>query len=112
MKTAILTIVSFLILGFSGMSVANPKVSTGDDLDKVIKKQIAYPEFARAQKLEGVVLVDFTLNADGTIKVNATNQSDVNLKEYVVSKLEQIKVNPDSAEGKTYCVKFVFEYIK
>lgn len=112
MKTTILTIVSFLILLFSGISRASTTGPMGGDIDKVLKKQIVYPAFAREQKLEGVVLVDFTVNADGTIKVNITNQSDDRLKEYVVSKLEQIKLKPELSVEETYCVKFIFEYIK
>lgn len=112
MKAIILTLVSALIIGFSSTSnasIINPK--TGD-LEKLIQKQISYPQFAKEQKLDGVVLVSFTVNSDGSINVNTTNQSDIRFKEYVVSKLKSLKIKSGSKSAKTYNVKFDFKYVK
>lgn len=112
MKAIIISLASVLIIAFSGVSNANTISPKGGDIKKLIQKQVSYPDFAKEQKLEGVVLVDFTLNADGTIKVNTTNQSDINLKDYVVTKLKQIKLKPDTSAAKSYSVKFDFKYVK
>ena len=84
-----------------------------ENIDKLIKKEISYPDFAKQQKLEGIVLVNFTINLNGTISVNLTNESNTSLKDYVVAKLLQLKLIPtNDSLNKTYNVKFDFKFEK
>jgi len=108
-KSTILIGIAVIIIA-SFVKAGNPKSSS---IDKIIKKEISYPEFAKKQRLEGVVLVNFSVNKDGSIKVNLTNESDTNLKDYVVSKLKLIKVkNPEENNTLSYDVKFEFKFEK
>jgi len=107
MKTLILTLVfaiAFAVNTFA--SGINPK----NDIKKTLSKEISYPEFAKEQKLEGVVMVSFSINENGFINIDLTNASNEDLKEYVVGKLKNlIFKNSDKAESK-YNMKFEFKF--
>lgn len=105
-----LIIVLLLSLGLSNVKGENPMSKS---VTKIIKKEITYPEFAKEQKLEGVVLVSFSFNEDGTININTTNESNVLLKNYVVEKLQRISIGAIPTDLKEpYQVKFEFKYIQ
>ena len=109
MKT---TIVSLMILTVSTIGKVNANSIKPVSMDKMLKKEISYPDFAKQQKLDGTVLVSFSVNADGTISVNLTNDSNASLKDYVVEKLKQLKIIPSADNtDKTYNVKFDFKFI-
>lgn len=111
MKTLIITISLMLLTLIFTSANASPKKTK--DINKILQKEIVYPDFAKEQKLEGTVLVSFTVNADGTITINLTNESDPALKDYVVSKLTSLKIIPAKENaGKSYDVKFEFKLEK
>jgi outer membrane biosynthesis protein TonB len=111
MKTLIVTI-SLMLLTLTFTS-ANASTRKPRDINKILQKEISYPDFAKTQKLEGTVLVSLTVNTDGTIKVNLTNDSNATLKDYVVSKLQSLKIIPSSENaGKSYDVRFEFKLEK
>jgi hypothetical protein len=77
---------------------------------KVINAEITYPEFARKALLEGVVYVTFTIDETGKIKVKESNSLCEQLREYVIEKLNNLSVTPDSEyKGITYSMKFSFK---
>ena len=103
-----LMMLTVAITGSVSAKSTNPK-----EIEKFLKKEISYPDFAKQQKLEGIVLVNFSVNSDGSINVNLTNESDVNFKDYVVAKLKQLKIIPSKNYiGKSYDVKFNFKFEK
>lgn len=111
MKTLI-AIISLMLLALIDTS-ANASTRKPKDIGKILQKEISYPDFAKDQKLEGTVLVSFTVNTDGSITVNLTNESNATLKDYVVSKLRSLKIIPTKENtGKTYDVKFEFKLEK
>ncbi|MGD0710063.1 MAG: energy transducer TonB [Bacteroidales bacterium] len=113
MKTTIIAIISIVLLSIAVSGKANANSITPGNLEKLIGKQISYPDFAKQQKLEGVVLVDFSVNPDGTITVNQTNASNASLKDYVVAKLKQLNIIPSKDNiNKTYDIRFDFKYEK
>ncbi|MFA5780647.1 MAG: hypothetical protein WC868_00050 [Bacteroidales bacterium] len=105
--TILISLVIFTIASLDTANAGNPKTTS---IDKLLNKEISYPDFAKQQKLEGFVLVNFTVNSDGTICVNLTNESDANLKDYIVGKLMNLKIIPSKENtSKTYDVKFEFK---
>ncbi len=102
-----LTILVILTCSFSKAGIP----STNEKIDNILKKEISYPDFAKKQKLEGVVLVSFTVKADGSVKINLTNESNNSLKDYVVKKLQSLKVVTNDSCDKTYNVKFEFKTV-
>jgi TonB family protein len=113
MKTTIITIISLMLLTVAGSNKVNANSINPGSINKLLQKEISYPDFAKQQKLEGIVLVNFSVNTDGTISVNLTNASDASLKDYVVSKLKQLKILPTKDNvDKTYNVKFDFKFEK
>jgi len=113
MKTKITKIVSLMLLTVFITGKVNAKSTNPKDIDKILKKEISYPDFAKQQKLEGIVLINFSVNSDGTISVNLTNGSNASLKDYVVEKLEHLKIIPSKNNcDKNYNVKFNFTFEK
>ncbi len=110
MKTTIIAIISIVLLSVAVGGKANANSITPGNIEKMIGKQISYPDFAKQQKLEGVVLVDFSVNPDGTISVNEANASNTSLLDYVVAKLKQLNIIPSKdIVNKSYDVKFDFK---
>jgi len=112
MKTilSILLSLTFFILCAGAVHANGPKTQS---IDKLLKKEISYPDPARKQKLEGMVLVSFTINANGTVTINMTNESSAVFKDYVVNKLKKLRIKPSKENtGITYNVKFVFKIEK
>lgn len=113
MKTIIIFLIGLMVISVTGNSAKATTTDNPTKVEKLLKKTIAYPDFAKKEKMEGVVLVSFTVNNDGTLSINLTNESNKVLKEYVVDRLNQIKLKPENTEkGKTFNVKFDFKYEK
>ena len=113
MKTLIISLISLMILCATGSVAKATDSDNPTKIEKLLKKIITYPDFAKKEKIEGVVLVNFTVNSDGTLNINLTNESSEAFKKYVVDKLSLIKLKPGTTEeGKTYNVKFEFKYEK
>jgi hypothetical protein len=113
MKTIIISLISLMLISATGSFAKTANTDNPTKVEKLLKKMIAFPDFAKKEKMEGIVLVSFTVNNDGTLSVNLTNESSESLKEYVLDKLSQIKLKPGNSEaGKTYNVKFEFKFEK
>lgn len=110
MKASVIKMASLVILGIISISFLKAENPTPEKIDKLLKKEISYPEFAKEQKLEGMVLVNFTVTAEGNIRINLTNESDVSLKDYVVKRLQNLWIKPSGeSTEKSYNVKFEFK---
>jgi hypothetical protein len=113
MKTIIIILISLMTINITGNSAKAANIDTPTKIEKLLKKTISFPDFAKNEKMEGIVLVNFTVNSDGTLSVNLTNESSEALKNFVVSKLSQIRLKPgNTEEGQTYNVKFEFKFEK
>lgn len=111
MKTIIISFISLMIISATGSFAKAANTDNTTKIEKLLKKTIAYPDFAKKEKMNGVVLVSFTVNSDGTLSVNLTNESSEALKKYVVDKLSKIKLKPENIEaGASYNIKFVFTF--
>ena len=109
MKTVILTLVFTAIVAVNSFaSSINPKSNIKD----VLNKEITYPEFAKEQKLEGVVMVSFSINESGLINIDLTNASNEDLKKYVIEKLKKLifKDSNDIEIKSKYNMKFEFKF--
>lgn len=115
MKTLKIFSGTFLILLLTAKSLfAGIDPSTTDNiLYSQINKNIKYPEQARIEKIEGFVLVSFTVSNDGTLIITGMNSSNSLLKNYVEEKLKEIRMNHfDSSAERTFNVKFNFQLLK
>ena len=74
-----------------------------------IRSEIAYPEQARRDKLEGNVLIDFTLLADGSIKdIDIRSSSDRVFNNVSVNAVRQFKCTAQGSDMRV-SVPFVFK---
>jgi hypothetical protein len=83
-----------------------------DGLSTVITAQVTYPDFAIEKRITGFVVVELSVNTDGSIRVERINASQPELLEYVLGKLEQTKVqNSAQLTGKPYYYRFDFQLL-
>lgn len=116
MKTKLLTLLSLIVLGvvsqgFAAEKVANSKAN--EEVAKVVKAKIQFPSFLKADGIENAqVLVEFTVNENGSLNVINTNQTDQRVKNYVMEQLENIQVQEaDYEEGEVYVLKLNFRLL-
>lgn len=103
-----ITLAIALILGM-GIAQNSFGSSNPDELDKVIRKSMSYPAFAKNEKMQGLVLVKYAVQDDGTVRVLEMNASHSKLAQYVKDRLEGIVVADTSATG-VHFAKFTFRF--
>lgn len=111
----IIAIISFCVVSFVSF---NSQASTPDGLDstsvitevkKAINKVMIYPVFQK-QKMQGTVEVSFKIDQQGKVDIVHIESSNPELIEYVVKKLNQIKLKEGQGyNGQTIRYKFVFK---
>lgn len=80
------------------------------DTQRLLANVMKYPEPARKYNMEGMVLVSFSYGEDGYINVNAVNASNDELKDHVVSQLEEIRLSRGIVDThKEYIARFDFK---
>lgn len=115
MKTIkIISIVLVIIImsGFTTYAKDNNKTAQKNDLKTILAKEVKFPNFAVEKFQEGSVLVQFTVNTEGKIEINAINYLDVELGEHVKECLKKVVVEKDDISvGKTQAIKFDFKIL-
>lgn len=103
MKTLLLTVL-LAIFCTGSVSAFSP-----DNLTDFLKNEIQYPEFAKKDKIEGVVLVSFFVDGSGIVNIEQTNASNEDLRNYVINRLRNLVVSDSSKANNTYNMRFVFQ---
>ncbi|MFM1931697.1 MAG: hypothetical protein RL226_1000 [Bacteroidota bacterium] len=79
------------------------------DVRRAINRHMIFPA-QEAEQMAGVVEVNFTIDEDGTVRVLSIESTNTPLKNYVLSRLERIKLNGNEANrGQTIRYRFVFK---
>ena len=82
------------------------------DTRKAIFEELSYPKFAQDEQKEDIVVLSFTYDEDGYMKILSINSSDEELNPYIISKLENIRLRDGSVTiGKAYNAKFHFKLL-
>jgi len=77
-----------------------------------LQKQVPYPEFAKQQRLEGVVAVTMRFNNEGNVEILDSFGSDSRLESYVHGKLLALHLKDCSVQmNKPYNLRFTFRII-
>jgi len=100
----------FTVIAVISAEKALASSPSSDKLERTLRKEITYPEFAKSEQLFGLVMVEFEVLPNGIVKVNQINASHENLGMYVQTELEKITVENLSEIGKHY-VKFKFRFV-
>jgi hypothetical protein len=117
MKTQITTLaISIWILLMGTVLMANPGNPNANSysrqiLNEEIEELIQFPEFAKEQKMDGLVLVEFEINEYGKIEVTQMNASCPKLASYVENQLETLWIADPYVKG-THHFKFNFNYLE
>lgn len=99
------TIIFFLLFApLAAMSINDPTV------EQAVRNEISYPKVAIDNNIQGLVLVEFSIDKNGQIDITGINSSDVTLKDYVVTKLKRMIFPGKETEG-TYAMKFDFKLL-
>lgn len=105
-----LMLIAMLLLSSLG-SIGDTPSSYGEELKKEIKKKVGYPDFAKAEKLDGMVMVKFLVNEEGRVQVLEINASHDHLANYVTDRLEGIRVDDSKAKGEHFA-RFRFRFVE
>jgi hypothetical protein len=102
---AMITIIAILTASILGK--AEPTIPP---IEQMIKNQICYPDDAKMNNEEGMVLVSFKVNEEGHVIVQETNASNEKLKNYVLGKLTEL-ILPGYSTNEEFNMKFVFRLL-
>ncbi|MDY0216833.1 MAG: hypothetical protein RBS19_07760 [Bacteroidales bacterium] len=110
--TAFFIGVSHLAYSIGEEEASKPSTNHATILIDQAKTMIKYPDFARDQKISGFVSLSFSYDAQGDFKVNELNTNSLELSEYVISELENLKICPwgKSAQNE-YIIRFNFKML-
>lgn len=116
MKTKLFTLLTLIVLSVVSQGFAAEKVvasKANEEVAKVVKAKIQFPSFLKTDGVKNAqVLVEFTVNEDGSLKIVNTNQTDQRVKEYVMDQLENIQIQEaDYEEGEVYVLKLNFRLL-
>ncbi len=105
MRTLLLTILlTIFCTGY--VSAFSP-----DSFSEILKKEIQYPEFAKKNNIEGVVLVSFFVDDGGFVNIEQTNASNEDLRNYVVDRLKNFIVSDNNKMNITHYMRFEFKLV-
>ncbi len=77
-------------------------------LREEISRHIAYPDFARAFHLEGVVHIDFNAGSDGQVSVSESTGSHQGLMEYVRNRIGELVLPAGESRERQYRLMLKF----
>lgn len=104
--------VSNLAYSIGDEDISKPPINHATILIDQAKTMITYPDFAKEQKLSGFVFLSFSYDNQGDFKVNEMNTNSLELSDYVISELENLKICPwgKSAQNE-YIIRFNFKLL-
>ena len=114
MKTRIATLVLLIGVLITSTAFASEPVpaskAVATSVANLIQEELEYPEFAIEEKLEAVVVMEVSIDDDGSLEVLAANSLYSDMKEYVVESVENIETD-DFAQyaGQTLLVKVKYD---
>lgn len=74
-----------------------------------INNRICYPECNKGDEVNGIVLVEYSINTDGSLNLSGINASNQLLKDYVKNQFCKIEIKDTSfAEDTSFICKYVF----
>jgi hypothetical protein len=76
-----------------------------------IRKEIAYPDFARENHETGVVIVNFTVDNQGKIIVRHAMSNNALLRDYVVKTMETIQIECVGEHCADFSIRINFELL-
>ncbi len=117
MKTRIATTMLLLGLFVATTAFSNPLSSTPSkqmrkEIRKQVRQNVKYPQFALDEKFECCVLVSITVQNDGSLDVDCANCVSTEMKDYVVTTIENIQsAKLLNYSGQTMLLKVKFDLI-
>lgn len=73
-----------------------------------VRKSISYPIGIQTANTKELVLVSFSLEPCGTIKIHEMNYSNADFRDYVVEELQKLDLNTDFPQDEICHIRFSF----
>ena len=107
MKTLI---VIFTIIFITSTTITSaPNKDKYEKVQSYINNHMNYPESKNAEKVNGIVLVEYSVNSDGSLNLSGINASNQMLKEYVELQFSKLEITDTSfADDTSFICKYVF----
>jgi|GEM_PF-4233653 len=112
MKTKVLVLLSMLLLASASSALAGEKGPVASGLSELVKKEIAYPDFARDMKLSGVVDIFLVEGEEGPELITTGNEPQLHV--YVADRISAIEDQLVEALEKenTSHYRLTFRYVR
>lgn len=116
MKTRVATLTVLLGLFITATAFASQTApvskAASSSVIKLIDSELVYPEFAKMDKLEDVVVLEIRIENDGSLNVIAANSTYNSMKKHVVEAVENIETeNLAQYAGQTVLVKVKYDLL-
>lgn len=106
-KIVLLAIATVLLVNFTYAGINPDEVKTKKIIN-VIQRELQYPSFAKDKQIDDFVFVSLGVNEQGKIDVKEIYSKNVELKAYVLQKLENIKIKNFKSD-QIFDIKIVFK---
>ena len=109
---SLMIIVIVMLAGiYSSAIAATDFVTESDGLTSKLKS-ISYPAFAKSEKLNGDVVVSFSINDSGKIVIDKVDGTYTELVQYVKEQFKKVKLDINASEiGKNFYCRFKFKLL-
>lgn len=101
----IAALVAIILIPLLSYSIITP------DVMSYVSKNVTYPASAKISKIEGVVLVQFTVKENGQIELLQINSNNPFLMQYVMQRLDEIIIPSSLVQPQIYSMKFNFRLL-
>jgi outer membrane biosynthesis protein TonB len=100
-----------IYLTIAMMSFFLCSIASNPQMQEIIQKHITYPEFAAKENIEGIVLVNISVNDNGNITVKEMNSNNELLMNSIAMQLMNIQVHDSAFINTEHCLRFNFRLL-
>jgi len=110
-KTIYSVIAAIVIMIVSTGSTFSQNRDVTSRVKTMVNKVVTFPEFAKSENVQGVAIVDYSVEPNGTILINDIKATDQRFVSYIINKLSKVKIrglNHKTVDEAITC-KYIFK---
>ncbi len=110
-KTLYSIIAAVLIMVISTGSTFSQYRDVTGKVKTIVNKVVTFPDFAKSENVQGVAIVDYSVQPNGSILINHIDATDQRFVSYIIKKLSKVKIkglNHKTVDEAITC-KYIFK---
>jgi len=84
--SGILVMLLFTTAGYSNSPDITERVKS------TVNNEMHFPEYAKEKGINGVAVVKYTVEIDGSIKINEISATDKSLEKHIINRINKVKI--------------------